>query len=116
MLLLILSPFYCSDEEDENPPIDVAARPSTSRTLVVSEAQPDGDETSPPQQDIKHPTPVASTHAPSPRRARVEPAKEPTLLTGSSTTPLMDDVSYLFFSRFVYFEHCIALDSSLIFA
>ncbi|KAK1628611.1 hypothetical protein QYE76_002926 [Lolium multiflorum] len=80
-----------SGDEDEDPPIDATARMSTSRNLVVSEAQPDGDETSPPQQDIEHPTPAASSRAPSPKRARVEPAKEPTLLIGSSTTPSMDD-------------------------
>ena len=95
MLLLILSPFYCSGDEDEDPPFDATARTSTSRTLVVSEAQPDGDETSPPQQDIEHPTPIASPRAPSPKRARVELAKEPTLPIDSSTTPSMDDVSSL---------------------
>ncbi|KAK1615873.1 hypothetical protein QYE76_021390 [Lolium multiflorum] len=80
-----------SGDEDENPPIDTTARTSTSRTLVVSEAQPDGDETSPPQQDIEQPTLVASPRASSPTRARVEPVKEPTLLIGGSTTPSMDD-------------------------
>ncbi|KAK1664824.1 hypothetical protein QYE76_052983 [Lolium multiflorum] len=39
-----------SGDEEEDAPIDATARTSTSRTLVVSEAQPDGDETSPPQQ------------------------------------------------------------------
>ncbi|KAK1642123.1 hypothetical protein QYE76_059928 [Lolium multiflorum] len=80
-----------SGDEDEDQPIDATARTSTSRTLVVSEAQPDGDETSPPQQNIDHPTPPASPRAPSPKRARVEPAKEPALLLGSSTTPSLDD-------------------------
>ncbi|KAK1677906.1 hypothetical protein QYE76_038754 [Lolium multiflorum] len=48
-----------SDEEGDNPAIDVTARTSTSRTLVVSEAQPDGDETSTPQQaDLAKPTNV----------------------------------------------------------
>ncbi|KAK1620170.1 hypothetical protein QYE76_025687 [Lolium multiflorum] len=46
-----------SGDEDEDPPIDATARTSTSRTLVVSEAQPDGDETLPPHQNIEHPTP-----------------------------------------------------------
>ncbi|KAK1558079.1 hypothetical protein QYE76_017763 [Lolium multiflorum] len=80
-----------SGDEDENPPIDATARTSTSRTLVVSEAQPDGDETSPPQQDTEHPTPIASPRASSPKRARVDPAKEPTMLIGCSTTPLMEE-------------------------
>ncbi|KAK1665393.1 hypothetical protein QYE76_053552 [Lolium multiflorum] len=47
-----------SDDEEENAPIDETARTSTSRTLVVSEARPDGDETSPPQQNPEHPTPA----------------------------------------------------------
>lgn len=106
MLLLILSPFYCSGDEDEDPPFDATARTSTSRTLVVSEAQPDGDETSPPQQDIEHPTPIASPRAPSPKRARVELAKEPTLPIDSSTTPSMDDVSSLPSFMFRIFQCC----------
>ncbi|KAK1686268.1 hypothetical protein QYE76_047116 [Lolium multiflorum] len=107
-----------SDDEDENPPIDATTRTSTSRTLVVSEAQPDGDETSPPQRDIKHPTPVASPRAPSPKRARVEPAKEPTLLIGSSTTPSMDDPLMKEFIRlgtqFIgYRDHAKKLEANL---
>ncbi|KAK1619767.1 hypothetical protein QYE76_025284 [Lolium multiflorum] len=94
-----LDALVSSGDEDEDPPIDAAARTSTSRTLVVSEAQPDGEETSTPQQNIEHPTPVPSPHAPSPKRARVELAKEPTLLTGSSTAPLMDDPSMKEFVR-----------------
>ena len=112
MLLLILSPFYCSGDEDEYPPFDATARTSTSRTLVVSEAQPDGDETSPPQQDIEHPTPIASPRAPSPKRARVELAKEPTLPIDSSTTPSMDDVSSLLLCSKIF----NAVDSPLFFA
>ena len=103
ILFIVLSPFY-SDVEDEIQPIDATARTGTSRTLVVSEAHPDGDETSPPQQDAEHPTPVASPRASSPKRARVERAKEPLLLAGSSTTPSLDDVSFsLFFFR--TFQH-----------
>jgi hypothetical protein len=93
ILILILSPFCCSGDEEEEQPIDATARTSTSRTLVVSEAQPDGDETSPLQQNIEHPTPPASPRAPSPKRARVEPSKEPALQLGGSTTPPLDDVN-----------------------
>ncbi|KAK1607690.1 hypothetical protein QYE76_031363 [Lolium multiflorum] len=57
-----------SGDEEEDAPIDATARTSTSRTLVVSEAQPDGDETSPPQLNIEHPTPAVSPQAPSPKR------------------------------------------------
>jgi hypothetical protein len=83
-----------SGEEEEDPLANVAALTSTSRTLVLSETRPVTAETSPPQ-DIRHPTPVASPRAPSPKRARVEPGKESSLLTGSSATPPMDDVSAL---------------------
>ncbi|KAK1551525.1 hypothetical protein QYE76_037253, partial [Lolium multiflorum] len=47
-----------SDDEEEDAPIDETARTSTSRTLVVSEARPDGDETSPPPQNPERPTPA----------------------------------------------------------
>ncbi|KAK1678676.1 hypothetical protein QYE76_039524 [Lolium multiflorum] len=80
-----------SGDEEEDAPIDATARTSTSRTLVVSEAHPDGDETSPPQQNLEHPTPAVSPQAPSPKRARVESAKEPTILAGCSSTPLMEE-------------------------
>nr|XP_051212114.1 uncharacterized protein LOC127329681 [Lolium perenne] len=80
-----------TDDEEENPPIDVAARTSTLRTLVVSDAQPDVEETSPPQQNVDHPTPPASPHAPSPKRARVEPVPESALQSGGSATPLLDN-------------------------
>ena len=73
--------------------MDVTARTSTSHTLVVSEAQADGDESSPPQQNTEQPTPPASPLVPSPKRARVESITEPTLQLGSSSTPLLDDVS-----------------------
>ncbi|KAK1630889.1 hypothetical protein QYE76_005204 [Lolium multiflorum] len=107
-----------SGDEDENPPIDATARTSTSRNLVVSEAQPDGGETSSPQQDIEHPTPVASPRASSPKRARVEPAKEPTLLIGGSTTPSMDDPLMKEFiclgTQFVgYRDHAKKLEANL---
>ncbi|KAK1648830.1 hypothetical protein QYE76_066635 [Lolium multiflorum] len=65
-----------SDDEEEDAPIDETARTSTSRTLVVSEARPDGDETSPPQQNPEHPTPdghlVLSSLHPLPEGGEVE--------------------------------------------
>ena len=108
MLSLILLPVYCSGDEDENPPIDVTARTSTSRTLVISEAQSDVDKTSTPHQDIELTTPVVSPRASSPKRARVEPAKETSQLIGSSTTPSLDDVS-----PFLCFEDFNTVDSPL---
>ncbi|KAK1608060.1 hypothetical protein QYE76_031733 [Lolium multiflorum] len=80
-----------SDDEEENAPIDETARTSTSRTLVVSETRPDGGETSPPPQNLERSTPAESPRAPSPKRARVESSKEPIILTGSSSTPLMEE-------------------------
>ena len=104
--------FYCSDDEEEEQPIDAAARTSTSRTLVVSEAPHDGEETSPPQQNVDHSTPPASPRASSPKRARVEPSKEPIMFPGSSSTASLDDVSvsvfslssFFMFRSFQYFE------------
>lgn len=109
ILLLLI---YSGDEE-EDPPVDVTARTSMSRTLVISEARHDADETSPPQQDIRHPTPAASPRASSPKRARIELVKEPNLLTDSSTTPPMDDVSPPFIHVSNFFS---TFDSSLFFA
>ncbi|KAK1645199.1 hypothetical protein QYE76_063004 [Lolium multiflorum] len=80
-----------SDDEEEDAPIDETARTSTSRTLVVSEARPDGDKTSPPPQNPERPTPAISPQAPSPKRARVESTKEPTILVGCSSTSLMEE-------------------------
>ncbi|KAK1611004.1 hypothetical protein QYE76_034677 [Lolium multiflorum] len=88
-----------SGDEEEEQPIDVAARTNTSRTLVVSEAQHDGDETSPPQQNVEHSTHPASPRAPSPKRARVEPSKEPIMFPGSSSTPSLDDLFPYFFPK-----------------
>jgi hypothetical protein len=96
ILLLILSRFDFSGDEEEAQPIDTTARTSTSHTLVVSEAQADGDESSPPQQHTEYPTPPASPRAPSPKRARVESITELALQLGGSMTPLLDDVSPFF--------------------
>ncbi|KAK1611408.1 hypothetical protein QYE76_035081 [Lolium multiflorum] len=78
-------------DEEEEPTVNVTAPTSTSQTLVLSETRPTTEETLPPQRDIGHSTPVGSPSAPSPKRARVELGKEPSLLIGSSVTPSMDD-------------------------
>ncbi|KAK1613838.1 hypothetical protein QYE76_019355 [Lolium multiflorum] len=107
-----------SDDEDENPPIDATAKTSTSHTLVVAEAQPDEEETSPPQQDVELTAPIESPRASTPKRARVEPAKETSHLIGSSTTPSLDDPLMKEFIRlgtqFVgYRDHANRLEADL---
>ncbi|KAK1602589.1 hypothetical protein QYE76_016858 [Lolium multiflorum] len=74
-----------------NPYDDALVSSGNEGTLVVSEAQADGDESSPPQQNTEHPTPPASPRAPLPKRARVEPVTEHALQLGGSTTPPLDD-------------------------
>ena len=84
--------FYCSDEEEEQA-VDATARMSTSRTLIVSEAQHDGDESSPPQQDIVQPSLVESPRASPLKGARMEPSKDSIQFPGGSSTPSLDDVN-----------------------
>ncbi|KAK1611789.1 hypothetical protein QYE76_035462 [Lolium multiflorum] len=78
-------------DEEEMPATDATARTSTSHTLVVSEVQVEGEESSPPQQNIDASTPPASPLVPSPKRTRVETITEPALQLGSSSSPLLDD-------------------------
>ncbi|KAK1666835.1 hypothetical protein QYE76_054994 [Lolium multiflorum] len=79
------------DDEEEVPVTDVAPRTSTSRTVLVSDTLVEGDETSPPQQNVVTTTPPSSPLAPSPKRARVEKIVEPAPQLGSSSTLLFDD-------------------------
>ncbi|KAK1652623.1 hypothetical protein QYE76_070428 [Lolium multiflorum] len=86
-----LETLISSDDEEEVPTADVAARTSTSHTLVASETLVEGEETSPPQQNVGAATPPSSPLVPSPKRARVETIPEPTLQSSSSSNPLLDD-------------------------
>ncbi|KAK1665772.1 hypothetical protein QYE76_053931 [Lolium multiflorum] len=86
-----LEALISSDDEEEVPTADVAARTSTSHTLVASETPVEGEETSPPQQNVGTATPPSSPLVPSPKRARVETIPEPTLQLSSSSNPLLDD-------------------------
>ncbi|KAK1669961.1 hypothetical protein QYE76_058120 [Lolium multiflorum] len=86
-----LESLISSDDEEEVPAVDVAARTSTSHTLIVSEMPVEGEESSPPQQNVGAPTPPSSPLVPSPKRTRVETIPEPTLQLGSSSIPLLDD-------------------------
>jgi hypothetical protein len=93
----MLSIFNHSDDEEEVPTLDVAPRTSTSHTLIVSETPVEGEESSPPQQNVVTTTPPSSPLAPSPKRTRVETIMEPAPQLGSSSNPLLDDVSFLTF-------------------
>ncbi|KAK1608940.1 hypothetical protein QYE76_032613 [Lolium multiflorum] len=86
-----LETLISSDDEEEVPTADVAARTSTSHTLVASETPVEGEETSPPRQNVGAATPPSSPLVPSPKRARVETIPEPTLQLSSSSNPLLDD-------------------------
>ncbi|KAK1669546.1 hypothetical protein QYE76_057705 [Lolium multiflorum] len=86
-----LETLISSDDEEEVPTADVAARTSTSHTLVASETPIEGEESSPPQQNVGAATPPSSPLVPSPKRARVDTIPEPTLQLSSSSSPLLDD-------------------------
>ncbi|KAK1628937.1 hypothetical protein QYE76_003252 [Lolium multiflorum] len=86
-----LKALISSDDEEEVPTADVAARTSTSHTLVASETPVEGEETSPPRQNVGAATPPSSPLVPSPKRARVETNPELTLQSSSSSNPLLDD-------------------------
>ncbi|KAK1677860.1 hypothetical protein QYE76_038708 [Lolium multiflorum] len=86
-----LGSLISSDDEEEPPTLDVAARTSSSRTLVVSETPAEGEKSSPPQLNVGAPTPPSSPLVPSPKRTRVETIVEPTLELGSSSNSLLDD-------------------------
>ncbi|KAK1693434.1 hypothetical protein QYE76_010131 [Lolium multiflorum] len=86
-----LESLISSDDEEEVPAFDVAARTSTSHTLVVSETPVEGEESSPPQQNVGASTPPSSPLVPSPKRARTKTIPEPTLQLSSSSNPLLDD-------------------------
>ncbi|XP_071680469.1 uncharacterized protein [Lolium perenne] len=83
-------PLFCHSDDEETPTLDVAARTSTSHTLVISEKPVEGEESSPPQQNVDTSTP-SSPRAPSPKRARVEKIVYPAPQLGSSSPPLLDD-------------------------
>ncbi|KAK1629317.1 hypothetical protein QYE76_003632 [Lolium multiflorum] len=86
-----LETLISSDDEEVVPASDVAARTSTSHTLVASETPVEGEETSPPQQNVGAATPPSSPLVPSPKRARIDTIPEPTLQLSSSSSPLLDD-------------------------
>ncbi|KAK1669773.1 hypothetical protein QYE76_057932 [Lolium multiflorum] len=86
-----LGTLISSDDEEVVPTVDVATRTSTSHTLVASETPVEGEETSPPRQNVGTATPPSSPRASSPKRARTEIIAEPTLQLSSSSNLLMED-------------------------
>ncbi|KAK1611829.1 hypothetical protein QYE76_035502 [Lolium multiflorum] len=86
-----LESLVSSDDEEEVPTFDVAPRTSTSHTLLVSDTPVEGEESSPPQQNVVTTIPPSSPLAPSPKRTRIETIIEPAPQLGSSSTPLLDD-------------------------
>ncbi|KAK1696457.1 hypothetical protein QYE76_013154 [Lolium multiflorum] len=86
-----LETLISSDDEEVVPASNVAARTSTSHTLVASETPVEGEETSPPQQNVGAATPPSSPLVPSPKRAKIDTIPEPTLQLSSSSNPLLDD-------------------------
>ncbi|KAK1693670.1 hypothetical protein QYE76_010367 [Lolium multiflorum] len=86
-----LETLISSDDEEVVPASNVAARTSTSHTLVASETPVEGEETSPPQQNVGAATPPSSPLVPSPKRARIDTIPEPTLQLSSSSSSLLDD-------------------------
>ncbi|KAK1601648.1 hypothetical protein QYE76_018814 [Lolium multiflorum] len=78
-------------DDEEVPTRDVAPRTSTSHTLVISEKPVEGEESSPPQQNVGTSTPPSSPLVPSPKRARVEMIIEPPPQLSSSSSQLLDD-------------------------
>ncbi|KAK1645944.1 hypothetical protein QYE76_009834 [Lolium multiflorum] len=85
-----LESLISSDDEEEVPTAVVAARTSTSHTLVASETAV-GEETSPPRQNVDTATPPPSPRAPLSKRARTAIISEPTLQLSSSSNPLLED-------------------------
>ena len=90
------SSFNHSDDEEETPTVDVAPLTSTSHTLLASDTLVEGEESSPPQRNVIATTPPSSPLAPSPKRTRIETIIEPAPQLGSSSTLLLDDVSFFF--------------------
>jgi hypothetical protein len=65
--------------------------------MVLSEEHRTAAETSPPpQQNTEASTPMPIPRAPLPKKARVGAGSTQEIVTGSTSTPLLDDVSSLF--------------------
>jgi hypothetical protein len=84
-------------EEEEEPAAHGLAPTSTSNTLVLSEEHRAAAETSPPpQHNLEVPTPMPSSRAPKSKKAKTGAGSTQELATGSTSAPLLEDVSSLF--------------------
>jgi hypothetical protein len=95
------------DEEELESEAHGLANTSTSHTLVLPEDRHVAPETSPPAHvDPEAPTLTPSPQAPKKKRAKTGAAGKQDFATGSLSTPLLDNVSYLFLfvAFFVYFH------------
>jgi hypothetical protein len=94
-LLYLLSYVVSGEkEEEEELAITGTAPTSTSNTVILSEENlAAADSSPPPQQIVDTSTPPLSPRAPSPKRQKVGAGDEKALILGSSSTPLMNDVS-----------------------
>ncbi|KAK1616934.1 hypothetical protein QYE76_022451 [Lolium multiflorum] len=78
--------------EEGEPTAHGAAPTSTSNTLVISEEHRIAAETStPPRQNMETCTPIPNPQAPFPKKAKVRAGNTLEIVTGSSSTALMDD-------------------------
>jgi hypothetical protein len=94
--------FYCyidsadEEEEEEEPKAHGLAAARTSNTLVLFEERCVGSEaSSPPQHNSEAPTLVPSPRAPKPKKAKTGAGSTQELATGTTSGPLLEDVSFL---------------------
>jgi hypothetical protein len=82
---------------EEEPTAHGPAPTSNSNMLVLSEEHCADAETSPPlQHNSEAPTPLPSPRAPKSKKARTGAGSTQELATGSTSAPLLEDVSSLF--------------------
>jgi hypothetical protein len=102
----ILPSCYIDRSEEgakKEPTAHVTAPTSTSNTLVISEEHRTAAETSPPpQQHVEASTPEPSPRAPLAKRAKTGAGSTQGIVAGSTSSPLMDDVSSPLFSLLVF--------------
>ncbi|KAK1662575.1 hypothetical protein QYE76_050734 [Lolium multiflorum] len=84
------------EEEEEETAVHDTAPTSTSNTVVLSEARCVAEESSPPpQQNVETSTPIASPRASSLKRGGIGAGESHEIVTGSSSTPSLDDEEWV---------------------